>query len=94
MTTKIFDNGKSIKTDELRKGLKTVDIHVFIDNTMLEHLAEVQLNLEDKTDKKIKRSRLINLFIMESLDRLKGLTDENKINHINDLNSEYDKRYD
>lgn len=93
MTTKIFNNGKSIKTDELRKGLRTVDIHVFIDNTMLEHLTEVQLNLENKTDKKIKRSRLINLFVMESLNNLKGLSDEDKIKHINNLSSEYDEQF-
>lgn len=63
MKTKIFDNGKSIKTDELRRGLKTTDIHVFIRNEMLQYLTEVQVNLEDKSDSKIKRSKLINLFI-------------------------------
>ncbi len=93
MTTKIFNNGKSIKTDELRRGLKTTDIHVFIGNEMLEYLTEVQLNIEDKTDKKIKRSRLINLFVFESLTNLKQMSDDDKISHILELDSEYKSRY-
>ena len=93
MTTKIFNNGKSIQTDELRRGLKTTDIHVFIGNEMLEYLTEVQLNLEDKTDSKIKRSRLINLFVFESLTNLKQMSDDDKISHILELDSEYKSRY-
>jgi len=93
MKTKIFDNGKSIKTDELRRGLKTTDIHVFIRNEMLQYLTEVQVNLEDKSDSKIKRSKLINLFVFESLENLKTLPDEDKIKHILELDSEYKSRY-
>ena len=67
----IFENGLKINKDELKRGIHSVDTHIFIRNDLWENLAEIQLNLKEFTGKPVKRSDLINTaiyFLCESLN--------------------------
>lgn len=90
---KIFDNGKEVDITTLRRGAKTTDSHIFINNDLFIFLNEIQLNYEDKFDKRMLRSRLVNIAIMQLCDELINLPDDDALQYLNDLDSKYKEHF-
>lgn len=86
---KIFNNGKEVDIATLRRGAKTTDSHIFIQNDLFTFLNEIQINYEDKFDKRMLRSRLVNLAIMQLCDDLIKLPDADALNYIDALDKKY-----
>lgn len=93
MIERIFDNGLKVDIATLRKGAKTTDSHIFINNDLFTFLTEIQINYEDVFDNKLLRSRLVNIAIMRLCNELIKLPDADALDYIDQLNQEYKKKY-
>ena len=89
----IFSNGKEVDIATLRKGAKTTDCHIFINNKLFTFLNEIQINYEDNFDKKILRSRLVNLAIMQLCDDLMRLPDVDALEYVKNLDVKYKENF-
>lgn len=89
----IFNNGKEVDIATLRRGAKTTDSHIFINNDLFIFLTEIQLNYEDKFDRKMLRSKLVNIAIMRLCDDLKNLPDADALEYLNNLEQQYKENY-
>ena len=93
----IFKNGKRVNYGELRRGARTTDTHIFIQNDMLKYLTEIQLNFEKQYNKRIMRSRLINLAIMQFVEELEvkasELSETEALKFIKELDDKYKANY-
>jgi len=89
----LFINGKRINYNEIRRGKRTTDCHVFIPNKLLEVITEIQLNYEDKYDKRIMKSNIVNMALMMLTDELSDKSDDGKLAYINDMETEYKNRF-
>lgn len=89
----LFTNGKKINYNQLRRGAKTTDCHIFIHNYLIEDITEIQANYEDYYDKGIMRSKIVNMAIMLLTDELSKRDDKAKLKYIKNLESEYRARY-
>ena len=89
----IFKNGKRVDLFALRKGAKSTDCHIFILNEMLKFLTEIQINYEDKYAKRLMRSRLINIAIMNLVDELTKLPEDKALEYVKELDQELKKNY-
>ena len=89
----IFKNGKRVDTNSLRRGAKSTDTHIFIQNDMLKFLTEIQLNFEDMYDKKLMRSRLINLAIMQLVNELSEMNEVSALKYVKKLDAEFKENY-
>jgi len=89
----IFNNGKEVDIATLRRGAKTTDSHIFINNDLFIFLTEIQLNYEDKFDKKMLRSKLVNIAIMRLCDDLIKLPDADALEYLNTLEQQYKENY-
>jgi len=85
----IFNNGLEVDIATLRKGAKTTDCHIFINNKLYAFLNEIQINYEDKFDKKILRSRLVNIAVMQLCDDLIRLPDADALEYVKNLDTKY-----
>ena len=90
---RIFNNGIEVDIATLRKGAKTTDTHIFINNDLFASLYEIQINYEDKFDKKMLRSKLVNIAIMRLCDDLKKMSDVDALEYLNELSLEYKENY-
>lgn len=89
----VFKNGKRIDPLALRRGAKSTDCHIFIQNDMLKFLTEIQVNYEAMYDKRIMRSRLINIAIMKLVDDLSSRDQTEALRYVKQLESEYKQHY-
>lgn len=89
----IFKNGKKINYNQLRRGARTTDCHVFIHNNLLEDMTEMQVNYEDYYDTKLMKSKIINMSLMLLTDELSERDDKNKLKYLKEMVSEYKARY-
>lgn len=89
----LFINGKKINYNQLRRGAKTTDCHIFIHNYLIEDMTEIQLNYEDYYNRKLMKSKIVNMALMLLSDELSGMTDKDKLRFLKDKESDYKKRY-
>ena len=89
----LFINGKKVNYNSLRRGAKTTDCHIFIHNYLLEDIAEIQVNYEDFYDKKLMKSKIVNMSLMLLSDKMSNMPDKDKLKYIRDMESEYKQRY-
>lgn len=89
----LFINGKRINYNQLRRGAKTTDCHIFIHNYLIEDMTEIQLNYEDYYDKKLMKSKIVNMALMLLSDKLSVMTDADKLKFLKEKESDYKKRY-
>ena len=89
----VFKNGKRVDVFALRKGAKSTDCHIFIQNDMLKFLTEIQLNYEDMYGKRLMRSRLINIAIMKLVDELSELDESDALKYVKSLDQELKTNY-
>lgn len=89
----LFTNGKKINYNQLRRGAKTTDCHIFIHNYLIEDIAEMQVNYEDYYDKGIMKSKIVNMALMLLSDELSKRDDKEKLKYLKNLESEYRSRY-
>ena len=89
----IFTNGKRVDLNSLRRGSKSTDTHIFIQNDMLKFLTEIQLNFEDKYEKKMMRSRLINIAIMKLVEDMSEMNEAEALRFIKQLDNDFREKY-
>jgi len=89
----LFKNGKRINYGGLRKGARTTDCHIFIHNSLMEDITELQVNYEYYADKRIMKSRIVNMALMMLSDALSEKDDKDKIKFIQGMDIEYKKRF-
>lgn len=89
----IFTNGKRVDYQTLRRGARTTDCHVFIQNSLYENIAEIQINYEDYYNQKLMKSKIINMSLMLLSDELSERNDESKLKYLKKMESEYKSRY-
>ncbi len=89
----LFINGKKIDYNQLRRGAKTTDCHIFIHNSLLEDITEMQYNYEFYYDDKLMKSRIVNMAIMLLTDELSKIPDKDKLKYLKKMSSEYKSRY-
>ena len=89
----LFKNGKQINYNQIRRGAKTTDCHIFVHNYLLEDITEMQLNYESYYAKKLMKSKIVNMALMMLSDKLSEMTDNEKLKFLNEQESEYKKRY-
>ena len=89
----LFINGKKINYNQIRRGAKTTDCHIFIHNYLIEDITEMQLNYEDYYHKRLMKSAIVNMALMMLSDELSDMEDQDKIKFLNELSSEYKGRY-
>ena len=89
----IFTNGKRVDPNTLRRGARSTDTHIFIQNDMLKFLTEIQLNYESKYNKKLMRSRLINIAIMKLVEDMSEMPEDDALKFIKQLNDNFREKY-
>lgn len=89
----LFINGKKINYNQLRRGAKTTDCHIFIHNYLLEDITEMQVNYEDYYDKRIMKSKIVNMALMMLSDELSKRDDKDKLKFLKDMETDYKRRY-
>ena len=89
----IFKNGKRVDPNTLRRGVRTTDTHIFIQNDMLKFLTEIQINFEDKYRKRIVRSKLINIALMKFVEDMSEMPEDEALKFIKQLNDDFRKKY-
>lgn len=89
----IFTNGKRVDPNTLRRGAKSTDTHIFIQNDMLKFLTEIQINFESKYDKKMMRSKLINIAIMKLVEDMSEMPEDDALKFIRQLNDNFKEKY-
>lgn len=89
----IFTNGKRVDLNTIRRGARTTDTHIFIHNDMLKFLTEIQLNYEDKYDKRMMRSRLINLAIMKLVEDMSEMEEKEALQYVKQLDKDFKDHY-
>lgn len=89
----VFKNAKRVDTNSLRRGAKSTDCHIFIQNDMLKFLTEIQLNFENEYDKKMMRSNLINIAIMKLVNDMSEMKDIEALRFIKQLDNIYKENY-
>ena len=89
----IFTNGKRVDPNTLRRGARSTDTHIFIQNDMLKFLTEIQVNYEAKYNKKMMRSKLINIAVMKLVEDMSEMTEDNALKYIKQLNDDFREKY-
>lgn len=89
----LFKNGKRVDLSILRRGTKSTDCHIFIQNAMLKFLTELQINYEAMFNKRLMRSRLINIAIMKLVEDLSEMEEDEALQYINQLDKELKTKY-
>ena len=89
----LFINGKKINYNQLRRGAKTTDCHIFIHNYLLEDITEIQVNYEDYYDKRIMKSKIVNMALMMLSDELSKRDDKDKLKFLKNMETDYKRRY-
>lgn len=89
----LFINGKKINYNQLRRGARTTDCHIFIHNYLLEDITEMQVNYEDYYKKRIMKSKIVNMALMLLSDKLSVLSDKEKLTYIKNMETDYKNRF-
>ena len=89
----LFINGKKIDYNQLRRGAKTTDCHIFIHNSLLEDITEMQYNYEFYYDDKLMKSRIVNMALMLLTDELSKVSGDDKLKYLKKMSTDYKSRY-
>lgn len=89
----LFLDGKKVNYNEIRRGAKTTDCHIFIHNFLLEDITEIQVNYQDYYDKKLMKSKIVNMALMLLSDEISKRPDNRKLKYIRNMEKEYLSRY-
>lgn len=89
----LFLDGKKVNYNEIRRGAKTTDCHIFIHNFLLEDITEIQVNYQDYYDKKLMKSKIVNMALMLLSDEISKRPDNRKLKYIRNIEKEYLSRY-
>ena len=89
----LFLDGKKVNYNEIRRGAKTTDCHIFIHNFLLEDITEIQVNYQDYYDKKLMKSKIVNMALMLLSDEISKRPDNRKLKYIRNIEKDYLSRY-
>jgi len=89
----LFKNGKLINYNQLRRGARTTDCHIFIHNDLIKDITEMQVNYEDYYNKRLMKSKIVNMALMMLSDELSRRDDKDKLKYLKTMETDYRSRF-